>query len=107
MHFADGGLTMEQKIRIRIAGREYDLKSNSPEQEGQIRKSADMLNRMIDSYQSKYPQKDIVDILSFVALNQGISNLSLIQKLRDVEEESRDLQKGIEGYLDDILTVSR
>ena len=98
---------MEQKIRIRIAGREYDLKSNSPEQEGQIRKSADMLNRMIDSYQSKYPQKDRVDILSFVALNQGISNLSLIQKLRDVEEESRDLQKGIEGYLDDILTVSR
>ena len=38
---------MEQKIRIRIAGREYDLKSSSPEQEGQIRKSADMLNSSV------------------------------------------------------------
>ena len=98
---------MEQKIRIRIAGREYDLKSTSPEQEEQIRKSASMLNRMIDSYQSRYPRKDIVDILSFVALNQGISNVSLLQKLEDTEKECKELKEGLDGYLENILTARR
>ena len=107
MHITDGGMNMEQKIRIRIAGREYDLKSTSPEQEEQIRKSASMLNRMIDSYQSRYPRKDIVDILSFVALNQGISNVSLLQKLEDTEKECKELKEGLDGYLENILTVSR
>ena len=93
---------MEQKIRIRIASREYDLKSNSPEQEEMIRKSALILNRMIDTYQSKYPRKDMIDILSFVALNQGISQISLIQKMEDMERESRELQAGIESYLENI-----
>ncbi len=102
MHITDGGMTMEQKIRIRIASREYDLKSNSPEQEEMIRKSALILNRMIDTYQSKYPRKDMIDILSFVALNQGISQISLIQKMEDMERESRELQAGIESYLENI-----
>ena len=107
MHITDGGMNMEQKIRIRIAGREYDLKSTSPEQEEQIRKSASMLNRMIDSYQSRYPRKDIVDILSFVALNQGISNVSLLRKLEDTEKECKELKEGLDGYLENILTASR
>ncbi len=107
MHITDGGLNMDQKIRIRIAGREYDLKSGSPEQEEQIRKSAAMLNSMIDTYQSRYPKKDMIDILSFVALNQGISNVNLIQQIESIKKESKELQKGIDGYLENILTVSR
>ena len=42
---------MDQKIRIRIADREHELKVKSPEEEERTRKSAAMLNRMIESFQ--------------------------------------------------------
>ena len=93
---------MDQRISIRIAEREYDLKSNSPEEEERIRKSAMQLNRMIDSYQRSYAGRDMIDILSFVALNQGMSNVMLMQRIENIEHECNELQAGIEGYLDNI-----
>lgn len=93
---------MDQKIRIRIADREHELKVKSPEEEERTRKSASMLNRMIESFQRTYTRKDMVDILSFVALNIGNYNISLLQKIENIEKECNELQKGIEGYLENI-----
>ncbi len=93
---------MEQKITIKIGEREYDLKSKSPEQEEMIRKAADMLNRMVTSYQVKYPRNNTIDILSFVAINQCISNISLQKKMEDMEKEITELGNGIDDYLKNI-----
>ena len=76
---------MDQKIRIRIADREHELKVKSPEEEERTRKSAAMLNRMIESFQRTYTRKDMVDILSFVALNIGNYNISLLQKIENID----------------------
>ena len=42
---------MEQKIKIRISERTYNLKSADSAQEEMMRKAADEINRMIDAYQ--------------------------------------------------------
>ena len=102
MHISDGGVKMDQKITIRISDREYTLTAYSPEQEEQIRKSALMVNRMIDTFQRRYNGRDVIDIMSFVALNQGISNIALLQKVEDIEKECRDLKKELEEYLENI-----
>lgn len=93
---------MEQKITIKIGEREYDLKSKSPEHEEVIRRAADMLNRMVTSYQVKYPRNNTIDILSFVAINQCISNIGLQKKLEDMEKEITELSGGIDDYLKNI-----
>ena len=68
---------MAQSINIKLADRTYPLKVNSPEHEEVIRKAADDINRMVAKYQEKFPGKGLVEILSFVALNTCMSNITI------------------------------
>lgn len=98
---------MEQSIKIRIADREYPLKVSSPEHEEVIRKAATDINKRISLYQDKYPGKSMVEILSFVALNVSMTNITLQGKIREMNEEEEKLSKELEGYLDNIDKNSR
>lgn len=98
---------MEQSIKIKIADREYPLKVSSPEKEEVIRKAAADLNRKITLYQEKYPNKGMIEILSFVALNVSMTNV-VVQKQIDVMKDNEEsLAKELQGYLDNMDKNSR
>ena len=93
---------MAQSINIKIADRSYPLKVNSPEHEEVIRKAADDINRMVTKYQERYPGKGMIEILSFVALNTCMSNITLNKQIKETAEEEAMLAKELEGYLANI-----
>ena len=97
----------EQSISIKIADRTYPLKVTSPEHEEVIRKAADDINRMISKYLEKYPGKGMIEILSFVALNTCMSNITLNRQIKSLNAEEEALVKELEGYLADIDKHSR
>jgi len=98
---------MAQSISIRIAERTYSLKVSSPEQEEVIRKAADDINRKVALYQEKFPDKGILEILSFVTLNVCMANITLQKQMKTMEDEETALTKELEGYLDNIDKNSR
>ena len=98
---------MSQSISIKIADRTYPLKVNSPEHEEVIRKAADDINRMVAKYQDRFPGKGMIEILSFVALNTCMSNITLNKQMKDVTEAEEMLAKELEGYLENIDKNSR
>ena len=98
---------MEQSIKIKIADREYPLKVSSPDKEEVIRKAAAELNRKITLYQEKYPNKGMIEILSFVALNVSMANVALQKKTEMIVEEEEALAKELHGYLENIDKNSR
>ncbi|MGN0188020.1 MAG: cell division protein ZapA [Candidatus Cryptobacteroides sp.] len=93
---------MEQKVKIRISERTYNLKAADSAQEEMMRKAADEINRMIDAYQSRMQKREMVDILSLVALNIGMECMRLHQSVRDIESDIRQFKDDTEGYLEDI-----
>ena len=92
----------EQSISIKIADRSYPLKVNSPEHEEVIRKAADDINRMISKYQERFPGKGMIEILSFVALNVCMSNITLNRQMKNLNDGEAALVKELEGYLENI-----
>ena len=98
---------MAQSISIRIAERTYSLKVSSPEQEEVIRKAAEDINRKVALYQEKFPDKGILEILSFVTLNVCMANITLPKQMKNLEDEETALAKELEGYLDNIDKNSR
>ncbi|MBE6217807.1 MAG: cell division protein ZapA [Bacteroidales bacterium] len=97
----------EQSIRIKIAGREYPLKVTSPEQEEVIRKAADDIRKMTEAYQQRFKDKPMIEILSLVALNVCISNITLNRQIKNLEKGEEALAKEIAGYLENIDRNSR
>ncbi len=97
----------EQSIRIKIAGREYPLKVTSPEQEEVIRKAADDIRKMTEAYQQRFKDKPMFEILSLVALNVCISNITLNRQIKNLEMGEEALAKEIAGYLENIDRNSR
>ena len=98
---------MDQKIKIRIADYTFSLVAKSPEQEEIIRKAADHTNRHIMKNQEKYPETPLVKILSMVALNMAVENVSFSKRLQDVVKDEEKLTKELESYLDNIDKNSR
>lgn len=93
---------MSQKITIRIADRDYNMNAPTEADESNIRKAADDVNRMISGFLSKYPGRNMVDILVFVALNESISSIKLQNSLNAAKGEAQDLQSAIDNYIKDI-----
>ena len=98
---------MDQKIKIRIADYTFSLVAKSPEQEEVIRKAAEHTNRHIAKNQEKYPDTPLVKILSMVALNMAVENVSFSKRLQDALKDEEKLCKELESYLDNIDKNSR
>ena len=98
---------MAQSIKIKIAGRPYNLTATSPEHEEVIRKAADEVNAKIAQYQDKFPSKGMTEILSFMALNVTMNNLVLKMQVKAVKDAEEGLAKELERYLENIDNTSR
>ena len=98
---------MEQSIKIQIAGYTFPLKVTSAEQEENIRKSAQEINRQIAAYQNRYQNKSLVEILSIIALNRAIVVTSLKKHAESIVNAEECLLKELDGYLDNIDKNSR
>ena len=98
---------MAQSIKIKIAGRPYNLTATSPEHEEVIRKAADEVNRKIAKYQEKFPNTGMSDIMSFMALNVCMSNIILQKQLNQMKGAEEALAGELESYLENIDKNSR
>jgi cell division protein ZapA (FtsZ GTPase activity inhibitor) len=90
---------MAQSITIKIAGKSYALKADTPQKEEWIRRAAAKVDELISAYESKFPGKNMTDILSFVALNQSMSFISCKEQLDGVSKEASALKKDTDDYL--------
>jgi len=97
----------EQNVTIKVCDRPYMMKATSPEMEEILRKAADLVNRKIKLLKQSYPGKTELDILTFVALNECVSELGLRKKCSDTEAALKSLNADIETYLDDMEKSSR
>ena len=93
---------MAQSIKIKIAGRPYNLTATSPEHEEVIRKAADEVNRKIAQYQEKFPNTGMSDIMSFMALIVWMSNIILQKQLNQMKGAEEALAGELESYLENI-----
>ena len=93
---------MEQSITLKIAGKDYPLKATSPEMEQLMRLAAETINQELAVYDAKFPDKTLVDKLSFVALNETVSRMSYQKRLSSVNEEAKRMLSQTSSYLDDI-----
>ena len=93
---------MEQSITIKIAGKDYPLKATSPEMEQLMRLAAETINQKLAAYDAKFPDKTLVDKLSFVALNETVNRMSAQKRFSSVSDEARALLGSTSAYLDSI-----
>lgn len=98
---------MEQSIKVKIAGYTFPLKVNSQEQEEYIRKSAQEINRQITAFQTRYPNKSLIEILSIMSLNVCVTNMTLSKQMKDFKDAEESLAKELNGYLENIDKNSR
>ncbi|MBQ2112511.1 MAG: cell division protein ZapA [Bacteroidales bacterium] len=98
---------MAQNITIRLGDRPYSLIATSPEQEQLIRKAAEEVNRRIKVYQDRTPEKPMLELMSFAALNICMGNLTLQENFRNMSSEEQRLARELEGYLENIDKNSR
>lgn len=98
---------MAQNITIRLGDRPYSLIATSPEQEQLIRKAAEEVNRRIKVYQDRTPEKPMLELMSFAALNICMGHLTLQDNFRSISSEEQRLVRELEGYLENIDKNSR
>ena len=74
----------------------------TPESEELIRLAAASINSKIAGYQTKYPGKNMSDILAFVALNESIGSISQQRALDSLKKEIESLKGETDSYLENI-----
>lgn len=93
---------MEQSITLKIAGKDYSLKANSPEMEQLMRVAAETINKKVAAYDMKFPDKTPADKLAFVALSETVARISYQKKLSSVDDEVKRMLGQTSSYLDSI-----
>ena len=93
---------MEQKVNLVIAGRQFQLKANTPEMEQSMRIAAEDINKMLDRYTEKYPDKELVEMFLFVTLTQAVSRIDVLKKLNEITAEGAKLAGDLSEYLKNI-----
>ncbi|MCQ2135657.1 MAG: cell division protein ZapA [Bacteroidales bacterium] len=91
-----------RKINVTIAGRSYALKASSPENEEIIRKAAKVTTQKIAGYQKLFPTKSELDILTFVALNECITNLNKDNQIGQMQDQTKAFAADLAAYVENI-----
>ena len=90
---------MDQKISIKIAERTFNLTASTPEQEEVIRLAADAINRRLETFTRRNPGKNLVELMSMVALNEGVCRINIQREMAAKEAEAEQLGKDMANYL--------
>ena len=93
---------MDQSITLKIAGKDYSLKASSPEMEQIMRVAAEAIGKRLSQYDAKFPDKELLDKLVFVTLNETIGRIAAQRKLTAREEGEKKLLDEMTSYLDSI-----
>ena len=72
-----------------------------------IRKAADEVNRRIKVYQDRTPEKPMLELMSFAALNICMTNITMQETFRNLSSEEQRLARELESYLENIDKNSR
>lgn len=91
-----------RKINVNIAGRSYALKASSPEHEEVIRKAAQTISAKIAGYQKMFPTKSELDLLTFVALNESITNLNKDIQIGQMQDQTKAFAADLAAYVENI-----
>ncbi len=91
----------EQKVTLVVANREYPLTAETPEMENLMRRAAGEVNGMLDKFNERYPETQLVDKLVFAALQQAAMRLDMQDTRKELEDEVSSLEKDLERYLRD------
>jgi len=89
----------EQSITLKIAGKDYSLKANSPEMEQTMRLAADDVNKLFAHYTDIYQDRAPEDKLAFVALLETVYKISTQRKAKALSDELQAFEKDVENYL--------
>lgn len=90
---------MDQKITVKIAEKDYVLRAPTPEDEELIRVAASTVNKRLNAYLSKYPDRNPSDLLSFVALNECIGRIRSEREMENARIEAGKLKADTDAYL--------
>ena len=90
---------MDQKISIKIAERTFNLTASTPEQEEVIRLAADAINRRLEAFTRKNPGKNLMELMSMVALNESVCRINVQREMAARDAEAEQLGKDMANYL--------
>lgn len=90
---------MDQSITLKIAGKDFPLKAQTPDVEQIMRLAAEDVNARLAKYVQMYPDKSLEDKLALVCLNEAINMLSLKRKLGALSMEVETLKSQTDSYL--------
>ena len=90
---------MDQKISIKIAERTFNLTASTPEQEEVIRLAADAINRRLETFTRRNPGKNMLELMSMVALNEGVCRIDIQRETAALKAEAEQLGKDMANYL--------
>ncbi len=93
---------MGQSIKIKVAGREYPFQVPTEEAEHYMRLAAEDVNEALGNYSTRFPDKELVDKLVFVAMIEAIDKLKALKKLDTSDRELRSLGGALQSYLESV-----
>ena len=93
----------KQRIKIDIAGRPYFFRVEKEEDEEQLRKAGKLIDEKLFQNQQRYKDKDIQDLLAFVALQFATKTIELETVAVSTEQVEVDRLKQINEQLDTFL----
>lgn len=93
---------MDHQIKIKIADRCYSRVIHSEQEEEIIRKAARSVSDKIATLSETYAGIPMVDILTIVALNEGIEREELQQKADDENVGLEKLSADLSNYVDSL-----
>lgn len=92
---------MGQSVKLKIAGKEYSLTAASEEQEQLMRLAARDVNEMLDRFNEKFVETDIVDKFAFVAVQEAVGKFYMKAKLSQAGGEISSLSSELSSYLEE------
>lgn len=92
----------EHRIKVKIADRSYNRTIHSELEEEAIRKAAQSINGKIVSLSRMYTQVPLIDIITIVALNEGIEKFEVQRKLSTSDSEIEKLSADLKNYVESL-----
>lgn len=93
---------MDHTIKVRIADRVYSRTIHSELEEEAIRKAAASVNEKIATLSGQYANIPMIDILTIVALNEGIEKFELQETMSGGEQDLMKLAADLQNYVDSL-----
>lgn len=90
---------MGQRIRLKIAGKEYELVAETPEMERLMRLSGEDINRTLDDFAARFPEASPEDKMVIVAVMEGAGRFYAEKELARLKEDIDSLDRQLTSYL--------